>query len=52
MFIPHLVYVGSVDVESSFFHIVWWVLGMGARVRARVRVCVYVCVNVCCSVRV
>ena len=52
MFIPHLVYVGSVDGESSFFHIVWWVLGMGARVRARVRVCVYVCVNVCCSVRV
>ena len=50
MFIPHLVYVGSGDGESSFFHVLWLVLGMGVRVRACVRVCV--CVNVCCSVRV
>ena len=53
MFIPHLMYVGSEDGGgSSFFHIVWWGLGMGVRVRACVHVCVCVCVNVCCSVRV
>ena len=47
MFIPHLVYVGSVDGGSSVFHVVWWVLGTGARVRVCVRVCVCVCVREC-----
>ena len=62
MFIHHLVYVGSGDGESSFFHVLWWVLGMGVRVRACayvcmclsvwMSVCLCVCVCVCVCVRV